>query len=102
MIKTPGKITATYGQLVAARSGNVVTLNGYNTTSINGETTVCTIAAAFRPGDTIRALCNVGSNAFSVDTLAYVCVRTDGVVNVTPQNSSGTYSTCYMSLSWIV
>lgn len=90
------------GGLKASRSGNVVTLNGYWSGTIKGQTIICSLSPVYRPGDTIRAICNVGSNAYSVGDLSYVSVATDGGVTLIPKDSSKTYSMCYMSLSWTV
>ena len=90
------------GSLKVSRSGTIVTLNGYLYAPIHGATTVANISEKFRPGDVVRALCNVGSNAYSVGDLAYVAVATSGDISITPKDTSATYSTCYMSLSWTV
>jgi hypothetical protein len=87
--------------LRARRFGKVVCLNGFTNVSISGQTNLGTLPSGYRPYDIIRGFCNVGPNAYSLSTMAYVSVGTNGVVTVTPPNSNS-YASVYMSLSWII
>ena len=86
-----------------AKSGNVVTVNGYRTgLSLSTELTkICDIPNGIpKPPRDIRTICNVGSNAYSAQEQGYLIISTAGVLSVATK--SGTASTFYVSLSYIV
>lgn len=97
------KETTVSGSLKARKFGKVVCLNGYAQVSISGQTVIGdALPQEYRPYDYIRGICNVGPNAYSANKIAYVAVgSTSGQVQVTPPDS-GSYSSVYMSLSWVV
>ena len=87
--------------MLIARNGRTVTLNGYFVATIQGATTLFQIDEEFRPLTDVRGICNVGPNAYSVNTMAYVSVGRTGNVQVNPPNSNS-YSVAFMSLAWTV
>ena len=80
--------------LYARRNGRTVTINGYvdNLSFTSGTAlTLGTINDEIgKPVQQIRALCNIGSNAYSIGEIAYLTVGTDGQLKVTPKTYSGT------------
>ena len=91
--------------LYARRCGHVVTVNGYMDNisfTANTAVTIGTIDSSIGiPPNQVRAVCNVGSNAYSVGKQGYVTISsTDGQIKVTSEYS-GT-GAVYFSLSYII
>lgn len=91
--------------LYARRCGRVVTVNGYMDNisfTANTAVTIGTIDSSIGiPPNQVRAVCNVGSNAYSVGKQGYVTISsTDGQIKVTSEYS-GT-GAVYFSLSYII
>jgi len=90
--------------LLARRSGRTITINGYianisftaNTATLIGNVNT----TVGRPHDSVRTLCNVGANAYSVGTLGYLIVQQDGNIYVTTAYE-GT-GAVYVSLSYTI
>lgn len=80
--------------LYARRNGRTVTINGYVDNLLFTSGTALTLGTINneigKPVQQIRALCNIGSNAYSVGEVAYLTVGTDGQLKVTPKTYSGT------------
>lgn len=99
--------TQTYGEFKIRKYGKVVVANGYVTNlAITGSSTNLpfTINPQFRPTEGIRTIANIGTNAYSVNTIAYVTITTAGVISVSPPSGStgNTYTTFYGNFSWII
>ena len=85
-----------------AKSGKVVTVNGYRTglSLSDTPTKICDIPNGIpKPPRDIRSVCNVGSNAYSAQEQGYLIINTAGELLVSTK--SGTASTFYVSLSYI-
>lgn len=78
------KINGDY--LVARRHGKTVTINGYvsnMTFTANTEVLIGTVNTSIgRPvtNGSVRTLCNIGSNAYSVGTVGYLIIQKDGKI----------------------
>ena len=99
--------TQTYGEVKIRKYGKVVVANGYVTNlAITGSSTNLpfTINPQFRPTEGIRTIANIGANAYSVNTIAYVTITTSGVISVSPPSGAtgNTYTTFYGNFSWII
>lgn len=93
--------TKEYATMLVQRCGKVVTMNGYRSDNITGETELFTLDERFRPPNQIRGLCNIGTNAYSMNTVAMIVVNGNGTVVVRPINQSYTYTAMFTSLSWM-
>lgn len=89
---------------LARRSGRTITINGYianisftaNTATLIGNVNT----TVGRPHESVRTLCNVGANAYTVGTLGYLIVQQDGNIYVTTAYE-GT-GAVYVSLSYTI
>lgn len=90
--------------MYAKRAGRVVTINGYMDNisfTANTGVTIGTIDDSIgKPPQQVRAVCNVGSNAYSVGKQGYVTIQTDGNIRVTSEYS-GT-GAVYFSVSYVL
>lgn len=69
--------------------------------TIQGYTLLFTLPEEYRPKITVRGLCNLGDNAYSVNSVAYITVGVSGDVYVQAKDNN-TYTVCYTSLAWTV
>lgn len=88
--------------LFIRKSGRTVTINGYCSrvtfTGANTSTNLGTIGD-FLPQSTIRALCAIGANAYSVGTLGYVALDTNGKLYVSSSSAQSNRSV-YFSIAY--
>ena len=94
--------SASTANIVARRVGHVVTVNGYisGMSLASGENHIGTISVSgYLPAASVRTYCNVGANAYSVGTLSYLVMSTDGKLYITTSNT-GSNKVAYFSFSY--
>jgi hypothetical protein len=91
--------------LYARRNGRTVTVNGYvDKLSLKAGTNMSlgTINDEIgKPLKPIRAVCSVGQNSFTFGEAAYIAIRPDGDISVTPKTYSGT-GVVFFSVSYTI
>ena len=104
-----GTFTQASGQsitdyLLIRQSGHVVSVWGYlnNVTISSGTTIIGTISNVSLPADAVRTHCNIGANAYTIGTIAYIGIGTSGNVEIfSPSGGVGSGKTIYFAVSWI-
>ena len=88
--------------LFIRKSGRTVTINGYCSGATFSGANVSTVLGTlsdYYPPYTIRALCAIGANAYSVGTLGYVALDTNGKLYVSSSSAQSNRSV-YFSIAY--
>lgn len=90
--------------MIAQKTGNIVTINGYLTASSafgSTSTKVCTIAAGARPGSYLRIPVALSTQAYLPPTnFGYLNIDTNGSVNIIA-SSGNTGTAAYFNITYI-
>ena len=85
------------------KSGRIITINGYcSGITFSGANVATTLGRLndYYPQNTVRALCAIGANAYSVGTLGYIAIDPDGLVTA-KSSAAASSRNVYFSIAYI-